>query len=119
VNFTKDLNREEERAVKEGLTEDELAIFDLLKKDNLNPDDVAKVRPVARELLEKLRTKLTPGWRDFEPLRAGVKNTIRIFLFPKLPEAVYSNQDCESKSLEVYNFVYERYAGARTEFANM
>jgi len=113
VDLAKDLDDEEERAVKEGLTEDELAIFDLLQKDNLDPDDTAKVRLVSKELLEKLREKLVPGWRDFEPLRAGVKITISDVLFPRLPETVYTEQDCEYKGMEIYNFVYERYADSR------
>jgi len=113
VDLAKDLDEEEGRAVKEGLSEDELAIFDLLQKDNLNPDDTAKVRLVSKELLEKLKEKLVPGWRDFEPLRAGVKITISDVLFPRLPETVYTEQDCEYKGMEIYNFVYERYADSR------
>jgi len=113
VTLAKDLNEEEERSVKEGLTEDELAIFDLLRKESLNPDETAKVRLVAKELLEQLKPKLVPGWRDFEPLRAGVKITISDILFPKLPEPVYTENDCEYKGLEVYNFVYENYRDAR------
>jgi len=113
VSLAKDLNEEEQRSVKEGLTEDELAIFDLLRKENLNPDETAKVRSVAKELLEQLKPKLVPGWRDFEPLRAGVKITISDILFPKLPEPVYTENDCEYKGLEVYNFVYENYRDAR------
>lgn len=113
VGLAKDLNEEERRAVKEGLTEDELAIFDLLQKDNLNPDETAKVRLVAKELLEKLKEKLVPDWRDFEPLRAGVKITISDVLFPKLPERAYTEKECEYKGLAVYNFVYENYRDAR------
>ena len=113
VALAKDLNEEEQRAVKEGLTEDELAIFDLLRKENLNPDETAKVRLVAKELLERLRPKLVPAWRDFEPLRSGVRTTISDILFPKLPEPVYTESDCEFKGLEVYNFVYENYRDAR------
>ena len=113
VSLAKDLSEEEQRSVKEGLTEDELAIFDLLQKENLNPDETAKVRLVAKELLEQLKPKLVPGWRDFEPLRAGVKITISDILFPKLPEPVYTENDCEYKGLEVYNFVYENYRDAR------
>jgi type I restriction enzyme R subunit len=113
VLLAKDLNEEEQRAVKEGLTEDELAIFDLLLKENLNPDETARVRLVAKELLEQLKPKLVSGWRDFEPLRAGVKITIADVLFPKLPEPVYTETDCEHKGLEVYNFVYENYRDAR------
>ncbi len=112
VALAKDLNEEEQRSVKEGLTEDELAIFDLLRKENLNPDETAKVRLVAKELLVQLKPKLVPGWRDFEPLRAGVKITISDVLFPKLPEQVYTENDCEYKGLEVYNFVYENYRDA-------
>ncbi len=114
ASLAKDLNEEEQRSVKEGLTEDELAIFDLLRKENLNPDETIKVRLVAKELLEQLKPKLVPGWRDFEPLRAGVKITISDILFPKLPEPVYTENDCEYKGLEVYNFVYENYRDARS-----
>lgn len=113
VELAKDLNEEERRAVTEGLTEDELAIFDLLRKEELNPDETAKVRLVAKELLEQLKQKLVPGWRDFEPLRAGVKITISDILFPKLPESVYTEEDCKSKGFEVYNFVYERYGNVK------
>lgn len=109
VDLAKDLNKEEQRAAKEGLSEDELAIFDLLVKENLSPEETDKVRATAKELLEKLKQKLTPGWRDFEPLRAGVKITINDVLYPKLPEPIYSEQDCEIKGHEVYNFVYENY----------
>lgn len=109
VDLAKDLNKEEQRAAKEGLSEDELAIFDLLVKKDLSPEETDKVRATAKELLEKLKQKLTPGWRDFEPLRAGVKITINDVLYPKLPEPIYSEQDCEIKGHEVYNFVYENY----------
>jgi len=113
IDLAKDLDEEERRAVKEGLTEDELAIFDLLQKDSLDPNDTAKVRLVSKDLLEKLKEKLVPGWRDFEPLRAGVKITISDLLFPRLPDPVYTKQDCEFKSFEVYNFVYENFNDTR------
>ncbi|MFC1638847.1 type I restriction endonuclease subunit R [Patescibacteria group bacterium] len=113
VELAKDLDVEEQRAVKEGLTEDELAIFDLLCKENLNPEETDTVRKVAKELLENLKPKLVPDWRDFEPLRAGVRTTISDMLFPQLPDPTYSENDCERKGLEVYNFVYERYSGPR------
>ena len=113
VALAKDLNVEEQRSVQEGLSEDELAIFDLLRKENLNPDETAKVRLVAKDLLEQLKPKLVPGWRDFEPLRAGVKITISDILFPELPEQIYDENECEHKGLEVYNFVYENYRDAK------
>lgn len=67
---------------------------------------------VAKELLNKLKEKLVKDWRDFEPLRAGVKVAISDILFPKLPESAYTEYDCEYKGLEIYNFIFENYRDA-------
>lgn len=109
ISLAKDLSVEEQRAVKENLSEEELAIFDLLVKENLNPDEVAKIKGTAHELLENLKPLLVPHWRDFETNRSGVKSAISDILFEKLPAPTYTEQDCEFKRLEVYNFVYENY----------
>ncbi len=113
VDLAKSLNEEEQRAVKENLSEEELAVFDLLLKENLNPDEVEKVREVARGLLSKLKVeKLVIDWREWESTRAGVKTTIFDVLYKDLPEPSYVEQDCEINVLEVYNFVYEHYKDA-------
>ena len=109
IDLAKDLDKEEQRAVSENLTEDELAIFDLLVKDNLNPDDVAKIKGATHELLTNLKPLLVPHWREFETNRAEVKIAITDLLFNKLPEPTYTEKECELKGFEVYNFVYERY----------
>ncbi|NQV89928.1 type I restriction endonuclease subunit R [Candidatus Uhrbacteria bacterium] len=114
VTLAKDLDEEEQRAVKENLNEDELAIFDLLVKENLNPDEVSSIKNSTHELLENLRPLLVPHWRDFEVNRAGVKIVISDLLFTKLPEPTYTEKECELKGLEVYNFVYEHYQDARS-----
>jgi len=113
VELAKDLNIEEQRAVKENLSEDELAIFDLLVKENLNPDEVVSIKGAAHELLTNLKPLLVPHWRDFETNRAGVKIAISDLLFTKLPEPTYTEKECELKGFEVYNFVYENYHDAR------
>lgn len=112
VDLAKSLDEEEQRAVKENLSEDELALFDLLIKENLNPDEAEKVRKTSHDLLQKLKLKLVLDWRDRESTRAGVKTTIFDVLYASLPEPTYSEQECEIKGLEVYNFVYERYRDA-------
>lgn len=109
VALAKDLTVEEQRAVKENLSEEELAIFDLLLKANLNPDEVATIKSTSHELLTNLKPLLVPHWRDFETNRAGVKEAILESLFKKLPEPTYTEQDCQLKGFEVYNFVYEHY----------
>ena len=112
IDLAKDLSDEEQRAARENMTEEELAIFDLLIKDNLNPDEVACIKGASHELLINLKPLLVSHWRDFEPNRAGVKTTISDLLYEKLPEPTYTEQDCEIKKIEVYNFVYEHYRDA-------
>ena len=113
VELAKDLDEEEQRAVRLNLSEEELAIFDVLVKEDLNPEEVASVKSVTHELLENLKPLLVPYWRDFETNRAGVKVTISDYLLSKLPEPTYTEKECELKGFEIYNFVYEHYQDAR------
>lgn len=110
VALAKDLSEEEQRSIKENLSDDELAVFDLLLKENLNEKEVDQVKKTARTLLDKLQQeKLVLDWREKESTRAGVKSTIYNIVYSYLPEPTYTENDCEQKGLEVYNFVYERY----------
>lgn len=115
VELANALTVEEQRAVKESLNEEELAIFDILLKENINPKEREEVKKTATELLEKLKQeKLVLDWREREPTRAGVKTTIWDMLYAKLPEPAYEEYDCEIKATNVYNFVYEHYKDAKT-----
>jgi type I restriction enzyme R subunit len=112
INFAKDLSKEEQRTIEENLSEEELAIFDLILKDNLNPDEEEKVKKVAKELLEKLKEeKLVLDWRKKEQTRAGVKVFIRDMLFDYLPES-YDESDCEKLMQKVYFHIYDSYIEA-------
>ena len=111
--LAKELSEEDRRAVKEKLTEEELAIFDLLVKENLDPDEVEKVKKVAQELLAKLKAeKFVLDWKRKEETRADVKITIRDTLYDNLPEPTYSEQDCEDRTQKVYFHIYDNYVDA-------
>lgn len=112
VELAKDLTKEEQRAVKENLSEEELAIFDLLVKESLNPTEVAEIKKTSHEILLSIRPLLVPHWRDFETNRAGVKIAITDLLYSNLPEPTYTENDCEAKGNEVYNFVFENFVNA-------
>lgn len=114
VELAKDLSEEEQRAVKENLSEDELAIFDLLIKESLNPSEVKTIKNASNELLINLKPLLVPHWRDFEVNRAGVKIAISDLLYASLPEPAYSEKECELKGLEVYNFVFENFVSVES-----
>jgi len=112
--LAKELGEEDARAIKENLTEEELAIFDLIRKENLNPDEVEKVKKVAHELLIKLKNeKFVLDWKRKEETRADVKITIRDVLYDNLPEPAYSEQDCEDRTQKVYFHIYDNYVDAK------
>jgi type I restriction enzyme R subunit len=106
------LNEEEQRAVTEKLSEEELAVFDLLTKPHvrLSKKEQAQVKTVARSLLETLkREKLVLDWRKRQQSRAAVLLTIRKTL-DTLP-AAYAKDLYAQKCSAVYHHVYESYYG--------
>jgi len=103
------ITEEQARTVKEGLSEKELAIFDLLKKENLNPDEISKVKEVAQDLLSKLKRELlTLEWKSKFDTRAAVKIAIADILIDELPKP-YTENDCSEKAERVYMHVYDSY----------
>src|SRR5262245_56932175 len=55
LKFAAQMKSESERHVREGLTEDELELFDLIKKDKMTKAETQKVRLTAKSLLRRLR----------------------------------------------------------------
>lgn len=91
LRFTQDMQDEEERHIREGLNEDELELFDLIKKDGLTQDEEQKVKLAAKSLLRRLREEhpnvLVQDWfRDHQSQRI-VRNAVEQVLDSKLPES--------------------------------
>ena len=61
-----DLSPEQERAMREGLDEETLAIYDLLKKPSLTKAEEKDAKKVAKETLEKLKAEKlkVERWRE-------------------------------------------------------
>ena len=113
LKFAQKLNVEEQRHVREQLSEEELAIFDILMKPR--PDITAKeekqVKKVATDLLHTLKAqKLVLDWRKRQQSRAAVRLCIREFL-DKLPQA-YTPDLYRAKCEAVYQHVYDNYGAA-------
>ncbi len=114
VAFAQELSAEEQRGIAQGLTEEELAVFDLLTRPDpgLTEQETTAVRKVARELLERLKQeKLVLDWRKRQQTRADVLLTIQMVLDQGLP-AAYSTADYEGRCDAVYRHVYDAYFGA-------
>jgi type I restriction enzyme R subunit len=114
VDFAQSLNEEEQRGVGEQLNEEELALFDLLTKPQveMSKTDREKVKITARALLSTLKeSKLVLDWRKRQQTRADVRVTIEKLLDQGLPR-VYTPELFEQKTTAVFQHVYDAYYGA-------
>lgn len=109
-NFVQELDQEEKRASSEGLSEEELAIVDLLSKNvELSQKERDKVKAIARELLEKLREALVIDWRKRQRTKARIHKIIDD-VFQELPES-YTDDIWPKACEDVYLHVFDKYAG--------
>ena len=108
------LDEEESRAVREGLDEESLAIFDLLKKGELNSADIKRIKTVAVRLLETLKAEKLriDQWRDKESTRDAVRVAIQDFLWSDktgLPVGSYTEDDVIARTDDVFRHVFWAY----------
>lgn len=110
VNFVDALREEELRATREGLTEEELELFDLLKKESLTKDEEQKVKLAAKNLLKRLKeekpTVLVHDWHKDTQARNQVKNVIEQILDSYLPDPAYNRTLFASKSNKIYEHFF-------------
>jgi len=113
VDLARRLGEEEQRHVREGLSEEELAVFDILTRPDmhLSAKEERRVKQVAHELLDALNRKLVLDWKKRQQSRAAVRLAIEDILYEQLPEC-YSEDLCEQKRDDVYQHVYANYWGA-------
>jgi len=107
LKLSRSLNEEEQRSVREGLSEEELAVFDILTRPapELSTEERAEVKKVARELLGRVQSLLVLNWRDKAAARAQVKLAIEDALDSGLPTA-YDKPLYESKVRALFEHVY-------------
>jgi type I restriction enzyme R subunit len=108
------LDAEQRRAVEEGLDEDELALFDLLCKDNISKADREKLKQASRSLLASLRELIRPMryWTRNVQTQAEVEVFILNSLCSSLPVPPFSEEETSELARKVYDYVWERsYSG--------
>ena len=121
LDFVRALEEEESRALREGLDEESLAIFDLLKKPDLGGADVARIKTVAKELLRTLKAEKlrVDQWREKEATRSAVQVAIHDFLYSDetgLPAGAYSDEDVTARSEAVFTHVFRAYPTVPSPF---
>jgi type I restriction enzyme R subunit len=89
VTLTQDLNEEEQRHLREHISEEELAVFDILTRPGpeLDAKETEAIKKVCKDLLAKLKTELLVlAWRNKRTSRAAVRVEIEKMLDAGLPE---------------------------------
>ena len=115
------LNDEQQRHVREHMSEEELVIFDILTRPapELTSEERSEVKKVARELLARLKELLVLNWRQKSTARSQLKLTIEDTLDSGLPRA-YTPELYQHKCAAVFEHVYESYperdAGVYSQF---
>jgi type I restriction enzyme R subunit len=113
VTFAQRLDEEEQRHIAEQLSEEELAVFDILTRPgpDLSPKEKKEVKRIAQEMLDTLKAhKLVLDWRKRQQSRAAVELAIQDLVW-RLPKC-YTDTLCKQKSADVYQHVYDSYYGA-------
>jgi type I restriction enzyme R subunit len=119
VALAASLDAEQRRAAEEGLSDDELALFDLLFKDNISKTDRERLKQASKGLLSSLQELLRPmqDWTQKAATQAEVKVFILNTLYRSLPQPPFTDEEIERASDNVYSFVWQRSASHSTAWA--
>jgi type I restriction enzyme R subunit len=115
VELARAVSAEEQRALREQLSEEELAIADLLLSEHEPAaGEWEQVKTIARNLLAKLKSsgRMANNWYNKQEMRSGVMSII-IRDLEALPDS-YSPAQYRQKVEEVYRYVrayFENYSG--------
>ena len=109
LKLSNSLDDEQERHVRENLTEEELVIFDILTRPapELSAAERDEVKSVAKDLLARLKNLLVINWRKKSAARSTLKLAIEDTL-DTLPSA-YDRPLYAQKCSALFEHVYESY----------
>lgn len=110
VALAGNLDDEQRRAVEEGLSPQEMAIFDLLKSDKLTKKDREKVKQASQSLLLSIRVLLAPmeHWTRNAQTQAEVETSILDWLFETLPRPPFSDDETNALAGRLYEHVWQQ-----------
>ena len=105
-----ELDAEQRRAIEEGLSEDELALFDLLKKDGLGKAERERVKQASRELLASIKARLAELDRFWE--KEQTKADVEVFILDevhiRLLSPPFTTEEKKAVAGEVYAHVWRQ-----------
>ena len=111
MKLVQSMDQEEQRYVREGFSSDEeLSLYDMLFSENLSKQDIQKIKQVAVDLLQKVKSRIAEldHWTDKQETKAAIDNLIRDTLWNGLPEC-YDELSISGYRQRIYEYVYTRY----------
>ena len=92
------------------MSEEELAIYDLLTKPepDLTRAQAVEVKVAAKKLLDHIADKLVLDWKRKQQTRSAVKVAVRTMLDNELPD-IYELELFDRKANAVYEHIYTSY----------
>jgi type I restriction enzyme R subunit len=107
--LSRELSDDEQRTAREGLSEPELAVFDLLTKPDpeLSAEERAQVKQIATKLMAHITDRLVLDWRRKAETREAARVLVRDVL-DELPEA-YDPETWQRKTDAVFNHIFASY----------
>lgn len=114
LKLNDELSHEEKRAIREGLNEESLVLFDLLSKPSLQPKEIVKIKQIATALLATLKAERlkVSNWQQKESTRDAVKQQIFDFLNDEntgLPVEQYEENEISEITERVFLHIYRAY----------
>jgi type I restriction enzyme R subunit len=110
-------SEEEADTKREGLTDEQKAIFDILRLGKtLSKNEKNVIKQIAVELLDELKKEKlqVEQWPDKSVTAAAVFNYVNNLLYTNLPDPVYKQDDVALKTNLVYEHLKQQYYGGGT-----
>ncbi len=115
IELVNSFSEEEADTKREGLTDEQKAIFDILRQGKkLEEKEKNEIKKIATTLLDDLKKdKLkVEQWAYKSTTAAAVSNAVNKTLFETLPYPTYATEDIEIKTNLVYEHLKSHYYGA-------
>lgn len=109
IDLANSLTAEQRRATEEGLSEEELALFDLLKNDTLTQAQRERVKLASKSLLASVKRLIAPleSWTEKEQTRAEVETFILDEVFRELPSPPFTDEQKQHLAQLAYQHVWQ------------
>ena len=118
MELMEELDAEQKRAVEEGLDEDELALFDLLKKDHLAKTERERVKQAEPQTCWR-RSRRASQRSTVSGRRSRPRPKYEVFIlneiYANLPTPPFTGEEKEAAAAQVYAHVWQQ--AVRGEFA--